>query len=163
MHPAEKDALLLDQRTGLAVPADVPEPSDALPMTFPGLPLLLLLPLPLLLLPLPLLLRDSQGGVRVFQNICRHQGMILVSEPRRTKGVIRCPCHSWCYWTKGDLVATPHVGGPGDNIHDGIDRTTLGLLKVHSHIWRDVVWINASCDAPAFLEAMHDVITRWAA
>ncbi|MDK3016307.1 aromatic ring-hydroxylating oxygenase subunit alpha [Pseudodonghicola flavimaris] len=144
----EGAALLCRQWAGLAVAADVPQPGDALPLSFLGMPLLLL--------------RDRQGRVRVFQNICRHRGMILVSEPRRIEGAIRCPYHSWCYGTDGRLVSTPHVGGPGQNTHEDIDKSTLGLVEVRSHIWRDVVWINVSGDAPAFEEAQADLIGRWA-
>ncbi|MFD3189077.1 aromatic ring-hydroxylating dioxygenase subunit alpha [Sedimentitalea sp. HM32M-2] len=144
----EKQALLASQWAGLAVAADVPEPGDAVPISFLGMPLLLI--------------RDKQGAVRVFQNTCRHRGMILVEAPRKIEGAIRCPYHSWCYATDGRLVSTPHVGGPGQNTHDGIDRATLGLIEVRSHVWFDVVWINLSGDAPAFDVAMSDLMARWA-
>lgn len=143
----ERHALLMAQWAGLAVAADVPEPGDAVPLDFAGVPLLLL--------------RDRQGAVRVFQNICRHRGMILVEEPRKIEGAIRCPYHSWCYSTEGRLVSTPHVGGPGHNTHEGIDKNRLGLVEVRSHVWRDVVWINLSGDAPAFEDAFADLIARW--
>lgn len=147
VYDEEKQALLINQWAGLAVSADVPEPGDAVPVTFLDIPLLLI--------------RDRQGDVRVFQNTCRHRGMILVEEPRKIDGAIRCPYHSWCYSTDGKLVSTPHVGGPGHNTHEGIDRALLGLIEVRSHIWRDVVWINISGDAPVFEEAMAEVIGRW--
>lgn len=145
----ERHALLFGQWAGLAVAADVPEPGDAVPIDFAGVPLLLL--------------RDRAGQVRVFQNICRHRGMILVDAPRRIEGAIRCPYHSWCYATDGRLVATPHVGGPGQNRHDGIDKATLGLIEVRSHVWRDVVWVNLSGDAPPFEDAFDPLIARWTA
>ncbi len=145
---AENHAVLETTWAALAVGADVPEPGDAKPMEFLGQPLLLL--------------RDDDGAVRVFFNICRHRGMILVSEPRKIEGAIRCPYHSWCYSKSGRLVATPHVGGPGQNTHDGIDRKTLGLAEVRSHIWRDIVFINLSGDAPAFEEVHAELLKRWA-
>lgn len=148
VHAEENQALLARQWAGLAVAADVPESGDAQPISFMGIPLLLI--------------RDRSGAVRVFENTCRHRGMILVSEPRKIEGAIRCPYHSWCYATDGRLVSTPHVGGPGQNRHDGIDRDTLGLREVRSHIWRDIVWVNISGDAPAFDLAMADLIARWA-
>ncbi|WP_170587118.1 aromatic ring-hydroxylating oxygenase subunit alpha [Ruegeria arenilitoris] len=148
LHAEETRALLLDGWAGLAVTADVPEPGDAVPLEFMGIPLLLL--------------RDRSGTVRVFQNICRHRGMILVEEPRKIEGAIRCPYHSWCYSTEGRLVATPHVGGPGQNAHDAVSKSELGLIEVRSHIWRDVVWINVSGDAPAFVDANARLIERWA-
>ncbi|MCV3271042.1 aromatic ring-hydroxylating oxygenase subunit alpha [Roseobacter sinensis] len=144
----EGRALLCDGWSGLAAEADVPEIGDAVPLEFLGMPLLLL--------------RDRQNKVRVFQNICRHRGMILVSEPRRIDGAIRCPYHSWCYATDGRLVSTPHVGGPGQNQHDGIDRTLLGLIEVRSHIWMGLVWVNISGTAPAFEDANAALLERWA-
>ena len=143
----EKHALLHTQWAGLAVGADVPEPGDAKPLEFLGMPLLLL--------------RDKDGDVRVFQNICRHRGMILVEEPRKIEGAIRCPYHSWCYSTKGKLVSTPHVGGPGHNTHPSIKRDDLGLNEVRSHIWNDIVFINLSGDADPFHVVFADLLKRW--
>jgi phenylpropionate dioxygenase-like ring-hydroxylating dioxygenase large terminal subunit len=143
----ERDALLYNTWSGVAVAADVPEPGDARPIEFLGLPLLLI--------------RDREGVVRVFQNTCRHRGMILVSEPRKIEGAIRCPYHSWCYSTDGRLVATPHVGGPGMNSHADMDKSTLGLIEMRSHIWRDVVFVNISGDAPPFEEVHADLLKRW--
>ena len=144
----ERDALLFGQWAGLAVAADVPVAGDAKPITFMGMPLLLL--------------RDRNDQVRVFQNTCRHRGMILVEEPRKIEGAIRCPYHSWCYSTEGKLVSTPHVGGPGQNTHPDVDRSTLGLTEIRSHIWRDVVWVNVDGQAPEFEVAMKPVMERWA-
>ncbi|MFK7869495.1 MAG: aromatic ring-hydroxylating dioxygenase subunit alpha [Roseobacter sp.] len=145
---SECKSVLQDQWAGLAVAADVPEIGDAKPLTFLGMPLLLL--------------RDRSGRVRVFHNICRHRGMILVNEPRKIEGVIRCPYHSWCYSTAGQLVSTPHVGGPGHNTDDAIDKTTLGLLEVRAHIWMGVVWINVSGTARPFEVAHTKLLARWA-
>ncbi len=144
----ERDALIFSQWAGLAVGADVPEAGDAKPITFMGMPLLLL--------------RDRNDQVRVFQNTCRHRGMILVEEARKIEGAIRCPYHSWCYSTEGKLVSTPHVGGPGQNTHPDVDRSTLGLTEIRSHLWRDVVWVNVDGQAPEFETAMKPVMDRWA-
>lgn len=144
----EKHAVLFSSWSGLAVAADVPEIGDAVPLTFVGMPLLVI--------------RDKSNTVRVFQNTCRHRGMILVEEPRKIEGAIRCPYHSWCYSTEGRLVSTPHVGGPGQNTHESIDRDLLGLIEVPSHIWRDVIWINIDGTALPFEDANADLIARWA-
>lgn len=144
----ERVAVLSTGWAGLAVGADVPEVGDAVPVTFLGMPLLVV--------------RDRTARVRVFQNICRHRGMILVDAPRKIEGAIRCPYHSWCYSTDGRLVSTPHVGGPGHNTHAGIDRALLGLIEVRSHLWMDVIWINLSGDAAPFEVHNADLLTRWA-
>ena len=147
VNAEENQALLINQWAGLAVASDVPEPGDAVPITFLDMPLLLI--------------RDRKGAVRVYQNICRHRGMILVEEPRKIQGAIRCAYHSWCYSTEGDLISTPHVGGPGQNTAEGIDRALLGLIEVRAHVWQDIVWINISGDAPDFVDAMASLISRW--
>ena len=144
----EREAVLFKNWSGLATASDVPAVGDAVPLDFLGMPLLVL--------------RDKSGKVRVFQNTCRHRGMILVDAPRKIEGAIRCPYHSWCYSTEGRLVSTPHVGGPGQNVHPGIDRDLLGLIEIRSHVWMDVVWINISGTAPPFEQANADLIARWA-
>ena len=143
----ERRALFLDGWAGIAVEADVPEIGDALPITFLGVPLLLV--------------RGRDGRARVFQNICRHRGMVLVDSPRRIEGAIRCAYHSWCYATDGRLVSTPHVGGPGQNAHDAIDRKTLGLIEVRSHIRFGVVFINISGTAAPFEVVHAELLDRW--
>ena len=143
----EKYAVLFASWAGLAVAADVPEIGDAKPIEFLGIPLLLV--------------RDRENKVRVFQNSCRHRGMILVSEPKKIEGAIRCPYHSWCYSTAGELVSTPHVGGPGNNTHEAINKDDLGLTEVRSHIWFDTVFINVNGTADPFEVVHADLLARW--
>ena len=148
VHLEEREALLFDEWAAIGVASDLPAAGDARPLDFLGQPLLML--------------RDRDGQIRVFHNICRHRGMILVSEPRRIEGAIRCPYHSWCYGTDGRLVATPHVGGPGMNTHPDLDRSTLGLIEIPSHVWRDVIFVNVNGIAAPFADHHADLIARWA-
>ncbi len=143
----ERQAVLFNSWAGLGVAADVPEIGDAVPVTFLGMPLLMV--------------RDKRDQVRVFQNTCRHRGMILVDAPRKIDGAIRCPYHSWCYATDGRLISTPHVGGPGQNTHAGIDRSLLGLIEIRSQIWMDVIFVNISGTAPPFEVENADLLARW--
>ncbi len=126
---------------------EVPKAGDAKPVTFLGIPLLLL--------------RDKTGRIRVFQNVCRHRGMILVDEPTNFRGVIRCPYHSWCYSLEGELKTTPHLGGPGRNDHPAVTKSELGLYEVRSTVWMDLVFINLSGDAPDFKTATATLTERW--
>ena len=143
----EREPLWFTTWAGICTASDVSEPGDARPIDYLGVPLFVL--------------RGRDGVVRVFQNICRHRGMILVTEPRKIEGAIRCPYHSWCYSHEGKLVATPHVGGPGHNTHPDMKREEMGLMEVRSHVWMDVVFVNLSGDAPAFEDLHGDLIARW--
>ncbi len=143
----EKHSVLYANWSGIGFGKDVPEPGDARPVDFLGMPLLVV--------------RDRDGEIGVFQNTCRHRGMILVDAPKKIGGVIRCPYHSWCYDLKGKLRATPHVGGPGQNRHDDIDRDKLGLVPVRSYVWRDIIFVNVDGDAPEFEDAHGALMERW--
>ncbi|MEL6959562.1 MAG: SRPBCC family protein, partial [Pseudomonadota bacterium] len=52
-------------------------------------------------------------------------------------------------------------GGPGHNTHEAIVKDDLGLIEVRSHIWRDVVFVNLSGDAPAFEDVHGALLHRW--
>ena len=127
---------------------DLPQTGSALPVNYFNNPLLII--------------RSKQDEkIRVFQNVCRHRGMILIEKPTVLKGAIRCPYHSWCYKQTGEVVATPHIGGPGYNYHSGIDKSELSLIEVRSHIWRDVIFVNPDGMAPPFEEVHQPLLDRW--
>ena len=147
MFAIERQKVLFNNWSGLGFAKDVPNPGDAMPIEFLGLPLLVV--------------RGRDHQVRVFQNTCRHRGMILVSEAKNISGVIRCPYHSWCYKLSGELVATPYVGGPGHNTHEAIRRDELSLFEIRCHVWRDVIFVNVSGAAPKFTDYAADIIALW--
>ena len=41
-------------------------------------------------------------------------------------------------------------------------REELGLTAIRSFVWRDVIFVNVSGDAPAFEEVHGDLMARWA-
>ena len=143
----EKARVFFPNWAALGFTTDCSEPGYARPIQFLGQPLVMV--------------RDRDGELRVFQNICRHRGMILVREEGPIARVIRCPYHSWSYELSGELRTTPHVGGPGTNRHDAIKRDELGLIEVRSHQWMGVVFVNIDGQAPAFEEAHADLLERW--
>ena len=143
----EKRSVLFANWSGVGFGKDIPETGDARPVDFLGMPLLLV--------------RDRDGSINVFQNTCRHRGMILVETPRKIRGAIRCPYHSWCYGLNGALRGTPHVGGPGQNTHADINQNELGLIRIRSFVWRDVIFVNIDGSAPAFEEVHGELMERW--
>lgn len=143
----EKVSVLFDSWTGIGFTCDVPLAGDVKPIKLMGMPLLLV--------------RDQENSIKVFQNTCRHRGMILVPEATSIKKVMRCPYHSWCYALDGSLQATPHVGGPGCNSHESINRDELGLHEVSSAVWLGVVFVNVSGNAPSFDQYNAQLALRW--
>ncbi|NNE57973.1 MAG: aromatic ring-hydroxylating dioxygenase subunit alpha [Hellea sp.] len=144
----ERDKVFFPNWAGVGFISDVAEPGDVCPVEFLGMPLLLVC--------------NKASELRVFQNTCRHRGMILVDEPCHLRGPIRCPYHSWSYDYDGNLVRTPSVGGIGVDDHKNICPDELGLFEVRAHVWQGVVFVNISGDAPAFEIAHEHLVKRWA-
>ena len=143
----EKEILLFNKWSGVAFSKDIPNNGDALPINFLGFPLLAV--------------RNQEGEVVVFQNICRHRGMVLVNEKKNIRGTIRCPYHSWSYNLNGNLRATPHVGGPGQNAHEDINKNELGLKKINSTVYLGVIFVNISGNAEPFEKVHRNLLSRW--
>ena len=117
---------------------------------------------PIFPLQLPLImLRDSQGRVRVFHNVCRHRGHRLVAKAESVVGRLRCPYHHWTYALDGTLESTPHFGGPHHHQCAASDRTGVGLFPVRSAVWLGMVFINLSAKAPDLETFLAPVRERW--
>ena len=127
---------------------DVPKPGYVFPVSFLGIPLVMV--------------RGRSGEIKVFENVCRHRGMILIEEAKRLSGPITCPYHAWAYDLDGSLRATPHVGGPDIHEHHSIECANLSLNEVPSAIWRDVVYVNLSSQAAPFEDKAAALRCRWA-
>ncbi len=147
MHAYQDEALFATTWAAVGFGKDVPEVGDVFPVDFLGQPLFLT--------------RDKTGTVRVYHNICSHRGMILVSEPGHTKGLVRCPYHSWCYDLEGALKRTPYVGGSNKDDHADFEPAKHGLREVRSHLQFDVVFVNLSGDAPTFEDVHAPLLGRW--
>lgn len=142
----ERDTVLASTWTCIGFTGDLP-PGHALPVTFMGLPLVLV--------------RDPAGRNRVFHNVCRYRGHRLVARLCPLKGAIRCPYHSWTYGSDGSLRGTPHIGGHGIHEVNGFDKSERGLFEVRSAVWLDMVFVNLSGDAPPFEQHIEPLLERW--
>jgi phenylpropionate dioxygenase-like ring-hydroxylating dioxygenase large terminal subunit len=111
-----------------------------------------------------LLLRNTEGELRAFYNVCRHRGARLcASQPEQASadrlplrgGVqgnrsIMCPYHAWSYDLDGRLQRTPHLGADA-----GLNREELSLHPVALACWGGFVFVNLS---PESAEPLHSVI-----
>ena len=119
---------------------------DVVPVTVAGQPLILV--------------RDRDGAIRAFHNVCRHRCALLVDAPGNVGRVITCPYHAWAYGLDGALRATPHFAGPDRHDHPGLDRRRMGLKPVRSAVWQDWIFINLSGTAADFEDFIAPVARR---
>ncbi len=147
MYELERDQIMIKTWVAVAFGSDVANPGDAFPVSFMGIPLLIV--------------RNKEQQLKVFHNVCSHRGMTLVNEPTRLRTVIRCPYHSWSYDLSGDLISTPLIGGTGKNHCDGFSPDEHGLRSVRFTEWLGIIFVNLSGDGPSFAEFIAPVQARW--
>ncbi|MDG1184336.1 MAG: Rieske (2Fe-2S) protein, partial [SAR86 cluster bacterium] len=71
-------------------------------------------------------IRDKDGNVEAFHNLCSHRGTKLINEISGTcNGKITCPYHAWGYDFKGNLIKVPYE----DQFKD-LHKQDHGLQKV---------------------------------
>jgi len=94
--------------------------------------------------------RDQDGTLRAFHNICRHRGITLLEGSGSLGRFMTCPYHQWSYALNGELVRVPQE----PDQFAGLDHCTLGLLGAQVAEWQGMVFANASPDAPSLGDAM---------
>jgi glycine betaine catabolism A len=84
--------------------------------------------------------------VRGFANVCRHRGHELLPDGRAgDHRAIVCPYHGWSYRLDGTLLAAPAMG-------DDFDAAGHGLVELPVEVWHGWVFVNATADAPPFMD-----------
>ncbi|MEK9924872.1 MAG: aromatic ring-hydroxylating dioxygenase subunit alpha [Alphaproteobacteria bacterium] len=147
MYQHEQDTLFRNSWAAIGFGKDVPAPGSVKPVTFLGIPMLIV--------------RNKDGKINVFQNACRHRGMILIDKPQQLRGPITCPYHAWSYDLDGQLRKTPHIGGPDIDTLDSVQHCDYPLVSVRAHLWKDIVFVNVGGTAPAFEDYAKSLISRW--
>ncbi len=57
-----------------------------------------------------IVVRNKDGMLQAFLNVCRHRGARLCSEASgQLKGSIQCRYHAWTYGLDGRLIGAPNV------------------------------------------------------
>jgi phenylpropionate dioxygenase-like ring-hydroxylating dioxygenase large terminal subunit len=95
--------------------------------------------------------RDEQGGLRAFLNICRHRGS-LVCEGEGKRASLQCPYHAWTYGLDGSLRAAPR----SDRV-PGFEQEHLGLVAVSVDAWGPFVFVNPDAEAEPLAETLGEL------
>src|SRR5256885_10664291 len=83
-----------------------------------------------------IVVRDKQGELRAFSNVCRHRaGPIALGSG--CKNVLRCQYHGWTYTLDGRLIGTPDVEGV-----EFFDRSTMGMVPLRCETWEQFIFVN---------------------
>ena len=103
-----------------------------------------------------LVIRDGDGKLRAFHNVCRHRASrVVAGESGSCRGSIVCPYHGWTYGYDGKLQSIP-----SDQGFDRLDKSRLSLPEVEIEEWMGFVFVRFGGDGPsvaATLEPLADV------
>jgi phenylpropionate dioxygenase-like ring-hydroxylating dioxygenase large terminal subunit len=100
-----------------------------------------------------LLVRDGEGTLRAFLNVCRHRGSIVCKGSGKRE-TLQCPYHAWTYGLDGRLIAAPRADREG-GIEEG-----LGLLQLQLDTWGPFVFVNPDQDAAPLADVLEDIPER---
>src|SRR5207248_5747088 len=81
--------------------------------------------------------RDQQGVLRAFYNVCRHRAARVLEEECGKVSRLRCRYHGWTYDLAGRLRGTPEFEGVAD-----FQREDNGLAPVAVAQWGPFVWAH---------------------
>jgi glycine betaine catabolism A len=96
------------------------------------------------------IVKDREGHLRAFANVCRHRGAQLCDESGPGPAAITCPYHGWSYSLTGELVGTPHVG------RDEVDRSALSLWSARVDSWQGFVFVSLASDPAPLRDWLGD-------
>jgi phenylpropionate dioxygenase-like ring-hydroxylating dioxygenase large terminal subunit len=86
-------------------------------------------------------LRDKDGSIKAFHNVCRHRGARLLDGAGSCPATLTCPYHGWSYRHDGGLV-----GVPMRDTFPGLDRSQHSLRPVRVDIALGFVFVCLAGD-----------------
>ncbi|WP_422932014.1 aromatic ring-hydroxylating oxygenase subunit alpha [Singulisphaera sp. PoT] len=89
------------------------------------------------------ILRDDEGRVRAFHNLCRHRGSLLCDRAAGRAKQLVCPYHQWVYAKDGSLIASR--GMPDD-----FDRASHGLIPAAVRDVAGLIYVSLNPEPTSF-------------
>lgn len=86
-------------------------------------------------------IRDQQGSLRAFYNVCKHRGHELVQNEGSIKRII-CPYHAWTYHLDGRLEVARRA-----QYVENFNTAQICLDQVQIEIFCHLVFVNLNPDA----------------
>ncbi len=104
-----------------------------------------------------LVVRQSDGGIAAFVNMCSHRGNYVAAEGRGQAKSFRCEYHAWNYGLNGDLINVFDEENFGH-----IDKANNGLTPLPVSERAGMIWVtldpNSVLDIDLFLSGYGDML-----
>lgn len=97
-------------------------------------------------------LRQKDGSLRAFANICRHRSAELLQGQGRVQKIV-CPYHAWSYELSGTLAMAPFMG-------ERFERRGIGLTPLRLDQWEGWLYVTADPDVAPVSERLASLSAR---
>jgi choline monooxygenase len=97
--------------------------------------------------------RDQQGELRAFYNLCRHRAGPLVADGEGRCRDFVCRYHGWRYACTGKLLKTPGF----DSVTPD-ERAEFGLLPIRVTAWNGLLFACLDDDTPPLEAWLGDIV-----
>lgn len=91
------------------------------------------------------IVRDGEGVLRGFHNVCRHRAGPLLDEGTGCTPALVCRYHAWSYDLDGDLRKARDFGA---------EVEPMPLFPVRVASWRGIVFVSLADDGPSLPDAL---------
>jgi len=98
-----------------------------------------------------IVVRDDDGTIHAFHNLCRHRGTLLCDQPSGRVGRFLCPYHQWTYARDGALVSCR-------GMQEDLDQSELGLHHAHIRQLEGMLFVSVA-DRPPDFDAVAGMFT----
>jgi choline monooxygenase len=131
-HQLELERLFLPSWHLLATKAEMPNDGDFITLDLFGR---------------PLLLRNFEGDIRAFLNVCAHRHCLLTHRPRGNDSRFRCQYHGWEYNKEGRAARIPDA-----RCFRPWDRENARLKTYRTETCGELIFVCLQDDGPSLAE-----------
>ena len=117
----EREVFFRKGAFNVGLSALLPNPGDWMTHDYSGIPILLV--------------RDKQGKLGAFHNVCRHRGARVAEGSGSGERDFRCPYHGWCYGLDGALIARPDEASFAAAARETHGLRPLPVAEKYGMIW----------------------------
>ncbi|RCG20396.1 aromatic ring-hydroxylating dioxygenase subunit alpha [Streptomyces reniochalinae] len=98
-----------------------------------------------------LVVRDRDGRLRAFYNVCKHRAHELLSGSGTTRTIV-CPYHAWTYDLSGSLI-----GARQSDRMESFDKSAICLDRIQAEEFCGFVYVNLDPAAPPLADQAPDL------